>query len=254
MLEEIDKQVQALIWDVQKRTLKRMTQSYDINLKTSFKDLVTTVDKENEQYLDQHLREIDPTAKIISEEGFGDQVQSLDGHVFIVDPIDGTMNFVMQHRNFAIMIALYVDGKPTYGYIMDVMTGELYHGGNGHGVYVNDERLNAPANDDLHDSLMVLNAGLTLNGSHNIREVGRQARGVRMYGSAGIEMIYVITGRIGGYLSYLKPWDLAAGMVLAKELGLVVKGIDDQEVNVLSSNLVLVGTQRVADDVLELVD
>lgn len=254
MLEQIDEQVQKLMWDVQKRTLQRMKQSYDVKLKTSFKDLVTTVDKENEQYLNDHLRKIDPTAKIISEEGFGDQVNSLSGHVFIVDPIDGTMNFVMQQRNFAIMIALYVDGKPTYGYIMDVMNGELYHGGNGHGVYMNDHKLNAPANDDLHDSLMVLNAGLTLNGSHNIREVGRQARGVRMYGSAGIEMIYVITGRIGGYLSYLKPWDLAAGMALAKELGLVVKGIDEKQVDVLSSNLVLVATQRVADDVLELVD
>lgn len=254
MFEQIDQQVQKLIWDIQRKTLQRMKQSYDVKLKTSFKDLVTTVDKENERDLNERLRQIDPSAKIISEEGFGDAVHSLKGHVFIVDPIDGTMNFVMQHRNFAIMIAFYVDGQPTYGYIMDVMNGELYHGGNGQGVYMNDQPLTAPANNDLHDSLIVLNAGLTLNGSHNIREVGRQARGVRMYGSAGIEMIYVITGRIGGYLSYLRPWDLAAGMVLATELGLVVKGIDEKQVSVLSSNLVLVGTKRVADDVLELVD
>jgi myo-inositol-1(or 4)-monophosphatase len=164
------------------------------------------------------------------------------------------MNFVMQHRNFAIMVALYIDGKPTYGYIMDVMNGELYHGGNGSGVFVNDRQINTPANNTLHDSLMVVNAGLTLDGGHNVREVEKQARGLRMYGSAGIEMIYVITGRIGGYLSYLKPWDLAAGMVLALELGLVVKGIDERRVNVLSSNLVLVATKQVTDDVLELVD
>lgn len=254
MLQEIDHKVQQLMWDVQKRTLDRMKQSYDVNLKTSYKDLVTTVDKENERYLNQRLREIDPDAKIISEEGYGDQVNDLKGHVFIVDPIDGTMNFVMQHCNFAIMIALYVDGEPTYGYIMDVMNDKLYHGGNGDGVFVNNHQLNTPANNSLHDSLMVINAGLTLDGGHNVREVGKQARGLRMYGSAGIEMIYVITGRIGGYLSYLKPWDLAAGMVLALELGLVVKGIDEQQVNVLSSNLVLVATKQVASDVLELVD
>ncbi|EEU30637.1 inositol monophosphatase family protein [Limosilactobacillus coleohominis 101-4-CHN] len=254
MLSEIDQRVQNLMWDIQKRTLQRMKESYDVDLKTSYKDLVTTVDKENEQYLNQQLRKIDPSAQIISEEGYGDRVKSLNGHVFIVDPIDGTMNFVMQHRNFAIMVALYVDGKPTYGYIMDVMNGELYHGGNGTGVFVNDRQINAPANNNLHDSLMVVNAGLTIDGGHNVREVERQARGLRMYGSAGIEMIYVVTGRIGGYLSYLKPWDLAAGMVLAKELGLVVKGIDEQSVDVLSSNLVLVATKQVTDDVLELVN
>lgn len=254
MLHEIDEQVQQLMWDVQKRTLKRMQTSYDVDLKTSYKDLVTSVDKENEQFLNRRLREIDPEARIISEEGYGDRVQTLDGHVFIVDPIDGTMNFVMQHRNFAIMIALYIDGKPTYGYIMDVMNGELYHGGNGEGVFVNNRRLNSPANNGLHESLMVLNAGLTLDNGHNLREVGKQARGLRMYGSAGMELIYVITGLVGGYLSYLKPWDLAAGMVLALELGLVVKGIDEQQVNVLLSNLVLVATKQVADDVLELVD
>ncbi|WP_295730090.1 inositol monophosphatase family protein [uncultured Limosilactobacillus sp.] len=254
MLLEIDQKIQKLMWDVQKLTRQRMKKSYDVDLKTSYKDLVTTVDKENEQYLNRNLREIDPEAQIISEEGYGDQVKSMAGHVFIVDPIDGTMNFVMQHRNFAIMVALYVDGQPTYGYIMDVMNSKLYHGGNGTGVYVNEQQINAPANNNLHDSLMVVNAGLTIDGGHNVREVERQARGLRMYGSAGIEMIYVITGRIGGYLSFLKPWDLAAGMVMANELGLVVKGIDEPKVNVLSSNLVLVATKQVADDVLELVD
>lgn len=253
-LEKIDQQVQDLIWDVQKRTIKRMQHSYEVDLKTSFKDLVTTVDKENEQYLNEHLRQIDPSAQIISEEGYGDHVKTMAGHVFIVDPIDGTMNFVMQHRNFAIMIALYVDGKPTYGYIMDVMNGELYHGGNNQGVFMNDQKLNTPADNNLHDSLIVINAGITIDNGHNVRQVAKEARGLRMYGSAGIEMIYVITGRIGGYLSYLRPWDLAAGMVLALELGLVVKGIDEQQVDVLSSNLVLVATKRVSQDVMELVD
>lgn len=254
MLNEIDKKLQELMWDIQKRTLKRMKESYDVSLKTSYKDLVTTVDKENEQYLNSHLRVIDPEAKIISEEGFGDNVQSLKGHVFIVDPIDGTMNFVMQHRNFAIMIGYYIDGQPMLGYIMDVMENELYHGGHGLGVWVNDHKINTPANNGLHDSLMVLNAGLTLDGGHNLRMVGQQARGLRMYGSAGIEFIYVLTGRIGGYVSYLKPWDLAAGMALADELGLVIKSIDGDKVDVLSSNLVVIATQQVARDVLELVN
>lgn len=254
MYDQLDQQLQQLMHEVRQRTLTRMQENYDVSMKTSFKDLVTTVDKENEQFIDDRLRQLAPQARIVSEEGFGDQVKDMQGEVFIVDPIDGTMNFVMQHTNFAIMIGFYVDGKPVYGYIMDVMANKLYHGGNGKGVFVNDQRLHAPADNGLHDSLVVLNSGLVLNGGHNLREAAMQARGLRMYGSAGIEMIYAITGKVGGYLSYLKPWDLAAGKVLAEELGLVVKAIDGQAINVLSSNLVLVATRQVAEDILAIVD
>lgn len=254
MEKQLDQSIQQLMWDVRKRTLKRMQSAYDVAMKTSYKDLVTTVDKENERFIDDHLRTIAPSARIISEEGFGDRVKDMHGEVFIVDPIDGTMNFVLQHRNFAIMIGFFVDGKPVLGYIMDVIEGTLYHGGPGKGVYANDRRLHAPANNGLHDSLVVLNSGITLNSGHNFREIGLQARGVRMYGSAGIEMIAVITGRVGGYLSYLHPWDLAAGMAMAKELGLSVKAIDEKELDMLSSNLVLVATQQVSRDILELIN
>ena len=114
-------------------------------IKSSYKDLVTTVDKENDQYISTRLHEIDPGSRVVSEEGFGDEVATLTGHVWIVDPIDGTMNFVMQHANFYIMIALYVDGKPTLGYIMDVIDGTVYHGGKKRGVFENNRRLTSPA-------------------------------------------------------------------------------------------------------------
>lgn len=254
MYEQLDQSIQQLMWDVRSRTLKRMKSAYDVSMKTSYKDLVTTVDKENERFIDDRLRKINPEARIVSEEGLGDKVTDLKGPVFIVDPIDGTMNFVMQHRNFAIMIGFYVDGKPVYGYIMDVIEGTLYHGGPNKGVFCNDQRLHAPADNVLHDSLVVLNSGITLNGGHNFREIGLQARGVRMYGSAGIEMIAVITGRVGGYLSYLHPWDLAAGMAMAKELGLSAKAIDEKELDVLSFNLVLVATKQVSRDISELIN
>src|SRR5699024_6814844 len=78
--------------------------------------------------------------------------------------------------------------------------------------------------------------------------------GLRMYGSAGIEMIGVITGQLGGYISNLKTWDLAAGRMLAEELGLVVKSIDGSSINVLSSNLVLVATRQVSRDIRQIIN
>lgn len=253
-LNAIDRAVSQLMWDVRAQTLDRMQESYQVDLKSSYKDLVTTVDKENEQFIDQELRRIDPAGRILSEEGFGDQVRDLAGHVWIVDPLDGTMNFVMQHRNFYIMVALYVEGQPTLGYIMDVVSGDLYHGGPEQGVQINDRELHAPANNGLADSLVVLNSSLILNNGHNLREVAQQSRGLRMYGAAGMEITYVLTGRLGAYLSYLHPWDLAAGAVLAAAVGLVIKPIDAASLNVLTSNLVLIATKHAAEDVLALVN
>ena len=116
MLEQIDQQAQRLMWEVRQQTLQLMTKKFNVAEKTSARDLVTTVDKQNEKMIDERLKTIDPACRIVSEEGFGDQVDDLKGHVWIVDPIDGTMNFVMQKRNFAIMMGLYVDGQPTLGY------------------------------------------------------------------------------------------------------------------------------------------
>lgn len=218
--------------------------------KSSYKDLVTTVDKSNERYIDQQLRQIDPGSRILSEEGFGDQdIKNLQGHVWIVDPLDGTLNFVKQHNHFGIMLALYVDGHPTLGYIMDSMNKNLYHGGNGWGVFKNDQQLPKPANHNLHDSLVAISSSLVLNNIANLPRVADQASGLRMYGSAAMEMIAVLTGELGAYISYLHPWDLAAGRVLAMELGLQVKPIDGDGLNVLSSNLVLVATSQASRDI-----
>lgn len=256
MLEEIDSQVQELLRTVNQRTLQHLDgTSYQVDTKSSYSDLVTTIDRENEQELDRRLREIDPGCRILSEEGFGDQqLTDLSGHVWIVDPLDGTLNFVKQHDHFGIMLALYVDGKSTLAYIMDAAKRDLYHGGNGWGVFKNDQRLATPADASLHDSLIAIGRSLVLDNVANLPEVARHASGLRMYGSAAMEMIGVLTGELGAYISYLRPWDLAPGRVLAEELGLAVKSIDDDGISVLSSNLVLVATKRASQDILRLTD
>ena len=73
-----------------------------------------------------------------------------------------------------------------------------------------------------------------------------------MYGSAGIEYVATINGELSGYISYLRPWDFGAGKVLAETLGLVVKSIDGTQLDMLSSTVVLVATQRASQEVIEL--
>lgn len=253
-LEEIDSAIQKMIRQLGAATKQRRQESFNVKEKTGFKDLVTSVDKDNEQFIDRKIKELDPDCQIISEEGFGDDVSRLQGHVWIVDPIDGTMNFVEQQRRYAIMIALYIDGQPTLGYILDVANNQLYHAWHGHGAYVDGQKLQQPADSGLHDSLVTINGGLILSGRGQVRQIAEQARGLRMYGSAGIELTDVITGRLGLYLSWLKPWDLAAGRVIAEELGLVVQNVDGSRPDVLSSSLVLVATSQAAQDIHQLVN
>lgn len=253
-IEELDLNAQKIIRQAGKNAYNKMCSDYQVDTKTNYTDLVTTVDRENEQLINKALRELDPTSRILSEEGFGDQqLSDLHGHLWIVDPIDGTMNFVKQHNNFAVMLALYIDGVPTLGYILDVVHDRLYHGRRGQGVYVNDQQMSQPADQGLRESLLAMNRILTLSGDPRLRELAQTAIGLRMYGSAGIEMIDVLTGQLGAYISNLKPWDLAAGRMLAEELGLVVKSIDGTSLDVLSSNLVLVATSQVSRDIRQII-
>lgn len=257
MIDQIDQQVIHLLFEVRKKTVSDVGAAFQVAEKTSYKDLVTTVDKRNEQWLDRRLKEIDPGCRIISEEGFGDQVADLSGHVWIVDPLDGTMNFVMQQHRYAIMLGLFIDGQPTAGYIMDVDTATLYHGGPQSGVFLQTptaiNRLQPPANKGLHDSLVSVNSMMILKGQHNLRQVALTARGLRMYGSAGLEITDVLTGRLGAYISWLKPWDAAAGRIMAAALNLTFVKIDGTPADVLSSNSVLIATNNAAREILQLV-
>ncbi len=119
--------------------------------KSSRKDLVTNVDKENEKFLITKIKNYAPDSHVLGEEGFGDQINREKGWIWIVDPIDGTMNFVKQQDHFAIMVALYIDGQGVLGYIYDVMNDELYSGGPNLGVFKNDVQLDQPANTALAD-------------------------------------------------------------------------------------------------------
>lgn len=250
-LQEIDSAVQVMFGSLRERTLTLMQKPFSVDTKTSQNDLVTTVDKANEQFIREQLTKIDPHSRIIGEEeSYGHQIApSLVGHIWIIDPIDGTMNFVRQRNHFAIMLALYIDGQATLGYILDVMNDDMYHCWRHHGAFVNRQQLSAPVELPLSQGLVDINRYLLLSNVHNLQDVARQAAGLRMYGSAGIELIHVFTGQLSAYISRLKPWDLAAGRVFAEELGLDVKTIDGRQLSVLSSNTVLVATKQASQEI-----
>lgn len=253
VVKQLNQKMQVVMQTARAQVLAKMGTHLTVAEKTSRRDLVTNVDHSNEDFLVRQIRALDPVAKILAEEGTGDQVTDMNGHVWIVDPIDGTMNFVHQRNHFAMMVGLYVDGKPTLGYIFDVMANKLYAGGPEVGVTLNGELLAAPADVDLSAGLFGASAPLLIQDRFNMQTIIAKSLGPRIMGSAGIQISQVLAGELVGYLSYLRPWDFAAGRILAESLGLVVSRVDGNPVNMLSSGAVLIATNRAQRSILAIV-
>ncbi|KRL14183.1 inositol monophosphatase family protein [Schleiferilactobacillus perolens] len=213
-----------------------------VKTKSSRVDLVTNLDKQTEKSLISAIRSEYPQAQIMGEEGSGDHVTDLSGLVFFVDPIDGTMNFVKQKSNFAVMIGAYENGHPLVGVILNVMRQELYWGGPQLGVFRNETPIDHVSPLALPDGLIGMNAGMFAYDRYHTHQLFKSCSGVRMIGSAGIEYIQLLEGRQIAYMSHLAPWDVAAGRVMAETLGMQLSRLDGHPLDMVTSGDVLIAT------------
>lgn len=252
-LKQTDQLIRGWLSDVRQTVIADLHDPLSVSEKASRKDLVTNIDKANEKRLVAAIRAFDPQAKILGEEGSGDHVTDMKGHVWIIDPLDGTLNFVKQRDNFAMMISLYIDGVGVLGYIMDVMRNIIYGGGPKLGVFANERRLESPANISLRDGLLGVSGPMLVHDKYHLQAIDAASSGVRIIGSAGIEFIQVLTGKQNGYISHLMPWDFAAGKILAEQLELCVTKVDGTPVDMLSSNDVLVSTKDTHKDIVNMI-
>jgi myo-inositol-1(or 4)-monophosphatase len=258
--EYIDLQAKQWVKEAGDKIRDSFTKTLNIQTKSNPNDLVTNIDKEIEQFFINKIRKSFPNHRILGEEGFGDEVSNLDGVVWIIDPIDGTMNFIHQQRNFAISLGVYENGIGKIGIIYDVAHDELYHAINGKGAFMNDTQLPTLSKSTVKESIIALNAtGVMENHriDHNLLiPLVREARGTRSYGTAALEMVFVATGRVDAYISMrLSPWDVAAGAVIIEELGGVVTNLRGKKLDFLSQDSLLVANpglhQTIINDYLK---
>lgn len=253
--EELDLKVKSWFSEAQNFIFKSLKNKINVSTKTDRTDLVTNVDKEVEKFYISKIKESYPDAKILGEESKKNISHQNEGLLFIIDPIDGTMNFVKQQDDFASMIAIYYNGKPVLGYILEVMKNKLYWGGPAFKkVFCNDIQLEQPQDKSLIEGLVQICFPFVLKNEFNAREIAAQSSGLRMYGSAGIEYIKVLEGKCVGYLSKLRTWDYAAGNILANTLGLSVVNIDENKNDVLSSKVVLISTKKTKNEILSIIN
>lgn len=208
-----------------------LDEKLQVDTKLSRTDLVTNLDKEIQDFLVDKIMTFDPKAKILGEENGQDKLEDFSGRVFVIDPIDGTMNFVLEGENFCIMVAIYEEGKGVLGFIYDVMKNEFLWGGPSIGVYVNEERVQQTKYLSLEEGLLGVNAKMYTHNIGNLQAIGDVSMGIRMCGCAGVEFIHLALGRRAGYISNLAPWDYAAGQILVETLGMTVTKFDGEPLN-----------------------
>lgn len=196
-----------------------LNDTLEIKEKSNRTDLVTNIDEETQQLLIGKIQAVYPNDKILGEEKGYNTIDSMEGRVWIIDPIDGTMNFVMEQENFCIMLGIFEEGVGKLGFIYDVMRGELYWGGKETGVFRNEEKLEQPQPVKLSEGLLGFNAYMFGENVHGSREVANASMGIRVSGCAGLEMIALLKGNHIGYISNLAPWDYAPGMALIEAFG-----------------------------------
>jgi myo-inositol-1(or 4)-monophosphatase len=197
------------------------------NLQVSRKgpgDFVTQADLKAEQILYNELKRARPGYSFLMEErGFIEGEDSQ--HCWIVDPLDGTTNFLHGIPVFAISIALERQGQLVAGVIFNPAMDELYTAERGGGAYLNDRRMRVAARRDLSDAVIATGIPHQGRGQHGValrqlRHVMVEAAGVRRFGAASIDLAWVAAGRHDGFWEAgLDVWDIAAGVLMVREAG-----------------------------------
>ena len=195
-------------------------------------DFVSAADLRAEQALFEALMKARPGYGFLGEER--GMVEGSDkSHTFIVDPIDGTTNFIHAMPHFAITVALEREGEIQAGVTFNPITNELFWAEKGKGAYLNDQRIRVSGRRDLADCL--IGTGLPFIGrpghGQTIKEVhaiGQRVAGIRRLGSAALDLAWTAAGRYDAFWERnLQPWDVATGLLLITEAGGVVSGIDE---------------------------
>jgi myo-inositol-1(or 4)-monophosphatase len=167
-------------------------------------------------------------------------------HTWIVDPLDGTTNFLHAIPHFAINIALQRDGAIVAAVTYNPITNELFWAEKGRGAFVNDHRLRVAARQKLDEAVVATGIPFLGHGQHakflkELHQVSQRVAGVRRFGSAALDLAWVAAGRYDAYWERdLGAWDLAAGLLLVTEAGGKVTDADGGD-TILSSGSILAG-------------
>ncbi|MCD4657707.1 MAG: inositol monophosphatase [Planctomycetes bacterium] len=189
----------------------------------AIRDMQTKADVESEQHIVRAISERFPNHSIYAEES--SLVVKDEKHWWIIDPLDGTVNFTRRFPFFSVSIAYYFDGKPVAGVVFAPKLDEMFLAQKNQGAFCNGRKCTVSQTTSMSGSILASGFSyfrneLKNNNFETFTKVGLSARGVRRAGSAAIDLAYVADGRFDGFWEYyLSPWDVGAGILLVEEAG-----------------------------------
>jgi myo-inositol-1(or 4)-monophosphatase len=213
-------------------------------------DFVTEVDHAAEQEIVQVIRRAYPDHAILAEESGADGDSD---SVWIIDPLDGTTNYLHGLPQFAVSIALQQKDKLEHAVVYNPWSQELYTASRGQGAQLDGRRIRVSKARTLDGSL--IGSGFPFRQNQNLdvylpmmRHVMENTAGIRRAGSAALDLAYVAAGRLDGFWEFgLQPWDIAAGMLLISEAGGHITDLTSDDADPLKTGNVLAGSPKVFD-------
>jgi myo-inositol-1(or 4)-monophosphatase len=202
---------EAMQFDVQKIKYKGLN------------DMVSYVDKTAEQKLVQNLEKLIPDAGFITEEKTINRIGKT--YTWIIDPLDGTTNFIHGIPAYGISVALYEDGLPVMGVVYELNRGEMFYSYKGGPALMNKKEIKVSSNPDLKSSLLATGFPYYQFDKQEkylklLAEMMQKSHGVRRIGAAAIDLVYTACGRFDAFFEYnLQQWDFAAGCFIVQQAG-----------------------------------
>ena len=212
---------------------KLLMDKFETGIRVEFKgkyDLVTEADRQAEALIIKLIRERYPDHDFLAEEG--DYSESGSDYRWIIDPLDGTTNYAHCFPWFAVSIALEVKGRLELGVVYNPYVGDFYVAERGCGAFLNERRLQVSTIDTLERSLLATGFAYDHkkckeNNYDYFTRFQKEAQACRRPGAASLDLASVAAGRFDGFWELkLKPWDLAAGILLIEEAGGLVSNFD----------------------------
>ena len=206
-------------------------------------DFVSRADRQAEETIRTLLMEARPTYGFVGEEG--GEIEGEDPtRRWIVDPLDGTTNFLHGLPQWAVSIALEHKGQIVAGVVYDPVKDEMFHAEKGNGAWMNESRIRVSGRHRMIECIFA--TGLPFGGSTDLPQTLKDlsqllpaTAGVRRFGAASLDLAYVAAGRFDGFWERrLKPWDIAAGLIIAKEAGALIETIIPER-NPLDGNVIV---------------
>ncbi len=209
----------------------------------SARDMVTEVDQASENYIVSEINRLYPEHEILAEEG-GGSTSSRSPYKWIIDPLDGTTNFVHGFPVFAVSIGILFEDELFAAAVYDPNRQELFTAGKGQGAFLNKEPISVSKTQELGKSLLATGFSYFNDDYFKLNmdlwaSIYGKTQGLRRAGAAAIDLAWLACGRLDGFWEFsLKPWDIAAGALLVKEAGGLVSGPLGQDLDLNSGNIV----------------